>query len=99
MDNDKTNKQPTDPAITPPRMWSLYQPNAGVEPRRGSDVDSNPLFGVSVARVDGFRSQPTVNTDEDMVRVVLDMPKDAWRKLKSIIPPNVPPHSERACER
>ena len=53
------------------------------------EINSTDMFGVSVARVDGFRSQPTVNTDEDMVRVVLDMPKGAWRKLKSIIPPPV----------
>lgn len=51
-------------------------------------VCSDALFGVSIAKVDGFRSQSRVNADEDMVRVVLDMPKRAWRNLQKILPTN-----------
>lgn len=52
------------------------------------DVCSDALFGVSIAKVEGFRSQSHVNADEDMVRVVLDMPKRAWRHLQKILPTN-----------
>ena len=55
--------------------------------RRGS-VPSYTLFGVSVVRSDGFRSQPYVNKDEDMVRVVLDMPKHTWSELRKRLTPN-----------
>ena len=35
------------------------------------DVCSDALFGVSIAKVEGFRSQSHVNADEDMVYVKL----------------------------
>ena len=60
------------------------------------NAKSDTLFGVSVARVDGFRSRPAVNTDEDMVRVVLDMPQPTWRKLKNLLPPNTTPTTTTA---
>lgn len=37
---------------------------------------------VKIVKIDGFRSNPNVNADEDMERVVLDMPKHVWRKLR-----------------
>jgi len=54
----------------------------------GEAVRSDALFGASVVRADGFRSNPLVNSDEDMMRVTLDMPKHTWRKLQKRLPPN-----------
>lgn len=53
--------------------------------REGTDARSGELFGISVASEEGFRSQPGVNTDEDMIRVKLDMPKPTRHKLKKHI--------------
>ncbi len=37
---------------------------------------------VQIRKKDTFRSKPTVNHPDDMVRVTLDMPLHTWRKLK-----------------
>jgi hypothetical protein len=37
---------------------------------------------ITIVSENAFRSEPTVNSDEDMVRVKLDMPKWKWREIK-----------------
>ena len=59
-------------------------------PKDRHDACSTALNGVVVVKTAEFRSQPFVNTESDMVRVVLDMPNRTWRKLKSSLSDNVP---------
>ena len=40
---------------------------------------------VQIISEDGFRSDPKVNMDEDMIRVKLDMPKWKWRRIKKLL--------------
>jgi hypothetical protein len=73
---------------------NCFVPNAapyGRDDQREERTVNEPvrlLFGASVVRVDGFRSIPRVNADEDMVRVTMDMPKHTWRELQRLLPPN-----------
>ena len=40
---------------------------------------------VQIVSEEGFRSEPKVNIDEDMIRVKLDMPKWKWRGIKKLL--------------
>jgi len=43
---------------------------------------------IKIVDEQGFRSRPSVNMDNDMVRVKLDMPKWKWRELKKYLKNN-----------
>lgn len=76
---------------------SEYEPNdfteAEVHIQKKAFLAACPQWqDVTIVKVDSFRSAPLVNADDDMVRVVLDMPKREWGRLKSSLP--LPPQEK-----